>query len=168
MRQENYYITHGVDKIYVHAGLDVGGYMWAKMGFQWDENRSESSKARIGDRIANFVDDPEFTDSQTATILSNYRDRLYDTNSTNDPEPWEIHALRDNRPDKTSTVGKDILLGSNWFGIKYMTPTGRENNVAQSDLARDESFSTWRVDDKVVYNQITGEVNTQLELNLGA
>jgi hypothetical protein len=168
MRQENYYITHGVDKVYVHAALDVGGYMWAKMGFQWDENKSESSKARIGDRIANFVDDTEYTDSQTSAILSNYRDRLYDTDTTNDPEPWEIHALRDNRPDKTSTVGKDILLGSNWFGVKYMTPTGRENNTGQSDLARDESFSTWRVDDKVVYNQITGEVTGQLELGLGA
>ena len=168
MRQENYYITHGVDKVYVHAALDVGGYMWAKMGFQWDENKSESSKARIGDRIANFVDDTEYTDSQTSAVLSNYRDRLYDTDSSNDPEPWEIHALRDNRPDKKSTVGKDILLGSNWFGVKYMTPTGRENNTGQSDLARDESFSTWRVDDKVVYNQITGEVTGQLELGLGA
>ena len=168
MRQENYYITHGVDKVYVHAALDVGGYMWAKMGFQWDENKSESSKARIGDRIANFADDTEYTDSQTSTVLANYRDRLYDTDNSNDPEPWEIHALRDNRPDKKSTVGKDILLGSNWFGVKYMTPTGRENNTGQSDLARDESFSTWRVDDKVVYNQITGEVTGQLELGLGA
>jgi len=168
MRQENYYITHGVDKIYVHAALDVGGYMWAKMGFQWDENQSESSKARIGDRIANFADDTEYTDSQTLAVLGNYRDRLYDTDSSNDPEPWEIHALRDNRPDKKSTVGKDIMLGSKWFGVKYMTPTGRENNTGQSDLARDESFSTWRVDDKVVYNQITGEVTGQLELELGA
>jgi hypothetical protein len=168
MRQENYYITHGVDKVYVHAALDVGGYMWAKMGFQFDENKSESSKARIGDRIANFVDDTEYTDSQTSAVLSNYRDRLYDTDNSNDPEPWEIHALRDNRTDKKSTVGKDILLGSNWFGVKYMTPTGRENNTGQSDLARDESFSTWRVDDKVIYNQITGEVTGQLELGLGA
>ncbi len=168
MRQENYYITHGVDKIYVHAALDVGGYMWAKMGFQWDENQSESSKARIGDRIANFVDDTEYTDSKTSTILSNFRDRLYDTDSSNDPEPWEIHALRDSKSRGNSTVGKDILLGSNWFGIKYMTPTGRENNAGQSDLARDESFSTWRVDDKVVYNQSTGEIIGQLELGLGA
>jgi hypothetical protein len=109
-----------------------------------------------------------YTDLQTSTILANYRDRLYDTDNSNDPEPWEIHALRDNRPRGESTVGKDILLGSNWFGVKYMTPTGRENNAGQSDLARDESFSTWRVDDKVIYNQSTGEVTGQLELNLGA
>jgi hypothetical protein len=164
MQQENYYITHGFDKVFVHAALDEGGYAWAKAGFQWDLSNETNSKERIGQRIQFQLNDTTMDDA-TRGVLDDYRQRLYDGRNNNDPEPWEVAAVRDSAGNQ---VGKQIMEGSNWYGVKYLTPTGRENNVEQSDLARENSYTSWRLDDKVAYNVDTGEVKGQLELGQGA
>ena len=104
------------------------------------------------------------TDETTRTILKDWSTRLQDGTSDNDPEPWEIASIVDSSNQK---IGKDIMEGSNWYGVKYLTPSGRKNNVGQSDLAQESSYTAWRTDDKVEYNQITGQVKGQIKLDVG-
>lgn len=166
MQQENYYISHGFDKVYVHAALEEGGYAWAKSGFQWDTINPDNetwSKTRISERMDTAFNNKS-TDDTTRTILKDWSTRLQDGNSDNDPEPWEIASIVDSSNQK---IGKDIMEGSNWYGVKYLTPSGRKNNVGQSDLAQESSYTAWRTDDKVEYNQITGQVKGQIKLDVG-
>jgi hypothetical protein len=168
MNQENYYMTHNFDRIEVHAALDVGGYMWAKMGFQWDENNP--GKTDVGYRVRALLEESNYSEAQiklepqTKTILKDWETRLFDDNSKNDPEPFELAAVRDPNFPNNRQVGKALMLNSNWYGVKYLTPTGRRDNVAQSDLTQENSYASWRVNDKVIVNLGNGEIKGQLKL----
>jgi hypothetical protein len=168
MSQENYYMTHNFDRIEVHASLDVGGYMWAKMGFQWDENAT--GKTDVGYRLQALLEESNYSEAQiklepqTKTILKDWETRLFDNNSKNDPEPFELAAIRDPNFPNNRQVGKELMLNSNWYGVKYLTPTGRRDNVAQSDLTQENSYASWRVNDKVIVNLGNGEIKGQLKL----
>ena len=167
MNQENYYMTHNFDRIEVHAALDVGGYMWAKMGFQWDKNNP--GKKDVGYRVQALIEESNYSEAQiklepqTKTILKDWETRLFDSIPDNDPEPFELAAIRDPNFADNRQVGKTLMLNSNWYGVKYLTPTGRRDNVAQSDLTQENSYASWRVNDKVIVNLGNGEIKGQLK-----
>lgn len=51
---ESWYADNGIEKILVHANIDVGGYTWAKTGFDLDPEE-ESPRSFYGNKLADVV-----------------------------------------------------------------------------------------------------------------
>ena len=109
MEQE--YIKYGVDFIILEANLTVGGYAWARMGFDF-----------------NNVDDQE-------NFVTDFKDLLSDKYSQEVADQaqlehaWDIAAYIG--PDGKQ-VGKEFLLGTDWEGIKFLTPESEGRSVGDT------------------------------------
>lgn len=106
---EEQYIKAGMKKITIHANLSVGGYTWARMGFSSDSTSS-------------FVN----------TLKYNYRQE-YNTDLPFTPKSmWEVAAYRG--PDGKK-IGKELLLGTSWSAVKYLTDDDPGMPVGQAYYA---------------------------------
>jgi hypothetical protein len=98
------YMAAGVKDVGVTANLDVGGYAWARYGYLpsnngvWDGLRSQL-KGKL-DRMTGVSD----ADKAAMTAILNKPDRR---------ALWEVS---DARASDGSTIGKKLLLGTNWSG----------------------------------------------------
>lgn len=104
---EAQYEKMGVKKISLFANLSVGGYAWARMGYDFDEeSKLENALARLNSRIQ-----------------SNYTFKQIDEYEKNDKpklkHSWDIAAYKG--PDGRA-IGKEVLLGSDWSAFKDITP----------------------------------------------
>ena len=100
---EDNYIRQGFDTVKVHAGDTVGGYAWARLGFDFDQP--------IG--------------GITARFYRYYRLNFPDVPVPTFTHPWELAMMVSppGFPDTEHTlVGRDFLLGETWFGVKDITP----------------------------------------------
>ena len=93
------YLNTKIDKIKVHANLDVGGYTWAKYGFKPYEVKQ---MAQFFDKAKNLhtnklISDDEYNDF--LNIVEESEDGLLDLNNI-----------------ANTVYGKKILLESSWFG----------------------------------------------------
>jgi GNAT superfamily N-acetyltransferase len=115
------YRSAGYDRITVQANIDVGGYTWAKAGFDWDPDPE-------------FGDDNHYT-AQTIihkirrnavrplthgelTKLADWEDSL-DGPEENWPTPYELAMVGWTKGAKTWS-GKEAMLGSNWYGVRRL------------------------------------------------
>ncbi|WZB38554.1 capsid maturation protease [Microbacterium phage Jera] len=118
---EDWYKANGVNQIRVHAALDNGGYTWAKAGYKWDldsygggiiKPSSVTLKMRQAlDAHETMAEiDPKFrrTDEEIR-LLRKWLDQFESADGSDWPDPSEI---------ANSTVGKDVLSGADWFGLK--------------------------------------------------
>lgn len=92
------YRALGVTQIHVHTNIDVGGYTWARYGFQ----------AKSYDDVHFAINWSSLTDTQTKHI-SGLIDDWYKTHSHNSPFP--IKKIAD------LTYGRKALLGRDWNGV---------------------------------------------------
>lgn len=89
------YQSAGIERIEVHANIDVGGYAWGKYGFAADGRNSINDVVRRAHRKLNENDLKDFS-------------AWLESCEENDHFPmWELA----NRP-----YGKDVLLNSDWYG----------------------------------------------------
>lgn len=95
---EDEYIRNGFSRISVHAGLSVGGYVWARLGFDWIEKPSWIYNKLIYE------------------WKSRYNSEL---NTENLKHSWDIASLTG--PDGYK-IGKYVLLGTDWYGYKDLKP----------------------------------------------
>lgn len=93
------YKNVGVQKLVVHANIDVGGYTWARYGFS-STNRKQAESA-IGYFASKY---PELHDSALKVI-----DNYYAQNKLSNSRPFPMNLLT---PDY-----KKLLLGSDWEGV---------------------------------------------------
>ncbi len=111
---EDVYRTMGIKSVDLHANIDVGGYTWARLGFDWlDESQIRDIHARF--------------------------DTLWKEKQVKAPNPrpffehaWELAAYE--HRDETGQVdfrGKDVLLGSSWYGSKSLTPGSLGDKIGQ-------------------------------------
>ena len=130
---ENYYITHGIDTIYVHAALDGGGYAWAKQGFGWRENTVSQDTANISKRIDDYVsfkdDALSFSDGDTFSSIS-MRFKLLEFGDDDFPTPMEVANVGRKDGDE-NWAGKEVMRGSEWFGKKILRPEGPRKSDTQ-------------------------------------
>lgn len=91
------YRAVGVDKITVHANIDVGGYTWARYGFQADSRND----------VKYAVNWSELNPTQSKHIQQMIDD-WYATRPEDSPFP--IKKIAD------LTYGRTALLGRDWFG----------------------------------------------------
>jgi len=88
------------NSVQLHANIDVGGYFWARCGYDADGREVEYRKEKL---IESCVD--RYGGSEME-----YRDLFEDFSHM-----WDIASARG--PDGFK-IGKQLLLGSNWMGYK--------------------------------------------------
>ncbi|RJR10601.1 hypothetical protein C4588_02925 [Candidatus Parcubacteria bacterium] len=96
---ENAYKQGGITQIHLEANLEVGGYAWARMGFDF---QTSGDRRYIKNRVA-------------AGWRGRYR-TLLDVNKI-PSKPYQIALMTG--PDG-HRIGKDALLGSSWYGYKNL------------------------------------------------
>jgi hypothetical protein len=129
---ENYYISHGVNKVDIHAALDVGGYAWAKQGFDWAPKGGATSNVKR--QFDEVLDNPSLPASVRRSG-ANLRSRLDLPSSDPDyPTPREV-ASWGYVQGASTWPGKQTLLGSDWYGQKSLTPSGPRQSTTQQDPA---------------------------------
>lgn len=131
-----FYREHGIDRIELNAGMDVGPFAWARQGYRLKHeeadspHRSEQARREWAeDRIKlirNNVTDPEFKKELTQLLNA--------SNAGADVQPLHIAAIGQDRQDlhwqhpKYGDMwpGKDALVGrvsdarTNWYGVYYL------------------------------------------------
>jgi GNAT superfamily N-acetyltransferase len=117
---EDYYRKSRVDVITVHAALDIGGYAWARRGFDWDPDpdKLEASFANIRRRINELINDAA-TDPADRELLREQLDRL-DVDGQEWPTPIELTQL-----GVDGGLGRKLMEGTEWFGIFPLSDRGR-------------------------------------------
>lgn len=141
---ENWYIANGFFSVKVHADIDVGGYAWARDGFDWDSYTDAANMRRILNRIDN-EDDGEATDE-----IDHWRSVIDDvTSGKRDfdelPTPFELSNIGW-EPGAYSWPGKDGMLGSDWQGRKILNPDARA--VQRADEMRAKGLAKSKVKKK--------------------
>lgn len=125
---EDYYISHGVTKVYVHAALDGGGYAWAKQGFDWQDGGPTAS---VTDRLSRVISEPGMPRSvvdQGNGILDRFVN--LDQGHPDYPTPSEV-AMVGYVPGAPTWPGKEAMRGADWFGVKHLTPSGPRTTAAE-------------------------------------
>jgi GNAT superfamily N-acetyltransferase len=129
-RQENWAIQQGVSKITIHANIDVGGYAWARAGYDY-QNRDQADMhlrsliSRASDRSG-----PEY--AAALEELRSFQQRMRD-NPTWFPTPWELSRvgrtdaeghdiIMTDRNGKPTWPGKELMLGTDWLAVKHLRP----------------------------------------------
>jgi hypothetical protein len=93
------YINMNAMKIFVHAGLSGGGYVWAKCGFT---GVRKSEMQLILDSAEKMLQPDDFLD------INRYFEKYYTENPAGCNFPINIWAAMD--------CMKTILMGSDWHG----------------------------------------------------
>lgn len=95
------YMKYGVSKINLWANLDVGGYAWARMGFDFTDKHkvNELYNKLVGTWVHYYPN------ASTAPAISNFN------------HSWDFAAFIG--PDGRK-IGKEVLLGSTWSAAKIL------------------------------------------------
>ena len=116
---EEAYVAAGMKEVRIGANLTVGGYAWARMGFDYynapDTYDRRDVRDRFSDQVKKVVG---LSTTQQAYHpdtpgLSTYNAIMKQYNTL---KPWEIAAYEYNGV----RVGKKALLGSSWSAVKYL------------------------------------------------
>jgi len=99
------YERMGVDKVTVHANIDVGGYAWAKFGFKVD------SDEHGGPDVDHLIDRAE----RRGMITHEERLALEDIATETDGDDTQLWAIAD-ATSEGKKIGSAVLLGSDWYG----------------------------------------------------
>jgi hypothetical protein len=100
------YREHGIKKITLNANIDVGGYAWAKAGYQF---ASPHARQTVADRA--HIKGLKFNPDVQAKIRA----------VANNPHSSPIDfAMIGHEPGASTWPGKQIMLGSNWDGVKEL------------------------------------------------
>lgn len=126
----DWYRANGVDRIELHASDDVGGYAWARAGYDWLD---EAGPRYVGERLYRAVENegvvtPRFdwipADRRTEQLQlaqqmwARFSD--YDVESDDYPTPFDVSQLgRWPGAGKDDWwIGKVLMMGSSWHGVK--------------------------------------------------
>lgn len=112
----------GLEHISVHANIDVGGYAWARYGFkQTAEDWLRFAAIRLRNNLAKADAEGVFNLSEELRAARPEVERLL---ASADPASIRMLAAIDipvPGPIDKLTLGKKMLLGSDWYGTVYLT-----------------------------------------------
>jgi hypothetical protein len=131
-RAEDYYISHGITDVHVHAALDVGGFAWARQGFDWA--RTGGATGSVKYQFDEVLDSGSLPGSVERSGRS-LRARLdLPTSDPDYPSPREVASW--GFVDGAATwPGKEALLGTDWYGIKELSPSGPRRSTTETEAA---------------------------------
>lgn len=118
---EGWYRANGVSHIDVHADIDVGGYTWAGKGFIWQQRPDNSPDfGNVPDRLRAAI--RVAGDTPLAGEARALLERLEDPGTwwtARMVTPADVAQLGRAATD-SMWFGKQVMLGSNWHGRKYL------------------------------------------------
>ncbi|GLY08245.1 ADP-ribosyltransferase [Actinoplanes sp. NBRC 101535] len=124
-RNEQFAAAHGFTKVGLSANLDVGGYAWARAGFDFaNTDSAESIGNDAAGLIANRGKDGTWDDA-TVTAMQGLVDRTTQAASLDEmPTPMEW-AMVGWTPESGSGraamwPGKQLMLDASWSGVKRL------------------------------------------------
>ncbi|MCK9600148.1 MAG: hypothetical protein M0R06_13980, partial [Sphaerochaeta sp.] len=94
---EGIYIQAGIEYVTLHAGLSIGGYSWARMGFQADPtdiDRFIDIARKEWEKVSEF---------KFPTVTN-----------------WTMSKIAALRAPEGNNVGFETLAGRSWYGIKHL------------------------------------------------
>lgn len=116
-------VSAGISSITLNANMTVGGYAWARMGYDYKDRSSATSMAlRLHTAWKNSVD---FNESMTEDMYFSFQVM----------PPWQMAALT---ASDGARIGKRTLLGRAWGGVKRLDPSN-EGYIAGQLYMRGES-----------------------------
>jgi hypothetical protein len=105
---EEAYRANGIRMITLHANIDVGGYAWARAGYDFRNGQTRrATAARAYVESVKRGDPPE--------VLRRFSGLLGDEKTT----PLDL-AMVGHTPGATTWPGKEIMLESDWQGVKML------------------------------------------------
>ena len=120
-QSEESYAAAGYNMITLSANIDVGGYAWARMGFDF---RYDSDRHTMGVGLAHDYVKVKYGSTYNVSTLeyTNIEKRFKEMKA------WEMAAVvvGDNK------VGKRYMLGSGWSGIKYLDENSEHRQVGMA------------------------------------
>ncbi len=122
---EDAYVEHGVASIGLFANDSVGGYAWARQGFDFARDQDDEAPEKLdldidAERIIRGV--ARDGDHMNALIDEYYG--LY--------HAWDIAAWDPTGAPPGEHLGKLILLGSSWHGEKSLDPKSEGYQVGRA------------------------------------
>lgn len=103
---ERTYRSAGIDQIELLANVDVGGYSWARAGYDFQNRRA---RGKVSHRATKML--AEFSPEDRAAVQA----------VLDDPEFTPLAmAMAGWRPGATMWPGKRIMLGSSWGGVRKL------------------------------------------------
>ncbi len=115
-QSEDAYVRMGMKTVSLFADMDIGGYAWARMGFDWKYHD-----------VRRFFNE---------SFLAEYARRA----GPNDPpssslpyfeHPWELAAYQRKLASGDIVSGKEFLLGKSWDGVKFLNPDSLSYQVGR-------------------------------------
>ena len=121
---DDIYRANGIRTVSVQADIDVGGYTWAKAGFDWDDAYFSANQEDIISRLQKIERRVRGSTVLTTAERKQLREWIdavdADTDTSEDwPTPYEI-AMIGWRPGAKIWPGKSGMLHSNWYGIREL------------------------------------------------
>lgn len=125
-RAEKFYREIGVRGIYLEANIDIGGYAWARAGYDWANVRdSRRIEGRLRDQL-NIVKNSKIPPERRAEQVALAQEMIKRMNGTfgddDFPTPFEVSQLG-RWPGASKDdwwIGKAALIGSHWEGVKHL------------------------------------------------
>lgn len=105
---EDQYVENGIKRINLDANMEVGGYAWARMGFDF---KDEDERTKF---INSFVSKYEDTYKVKPNLV---RNTAYEIASTIGPDG--------------SPIGKNFMLGSSWSATKNLDPNSMDYQIGK-------------------------------------
>ncbi len=99
------YRKMGVDRVTLHANIEIGAYAWARMGFVPGPNSWSVLKGELGRSLKLGVYSPAVK-----------RQALKIINSDDPKGVWKIADMRAGERN----IGKELLSGQHWFGALHL------------------------------------------------
>lgn len=124
-------LAMGIRRVKIEANLDVGGYAWAKAGYDWDSD-PDSPEAKLMPWVAK---DNHYLQHSLALVIKTKGDpsgeikkmitRLNQPYSPSYPTPLELAMLgREQAAEANGQemwVGKKIMLATTWYGSRTLS-----------------------------------------------
>ncbi len=110
---EDKYREMGVSEIRLKANNDVGGYAWARMGFDFadDSGRITCRTALISQCLDKFSKDPRFGFDELNQLYGRVGQLQH---------PYEFAAFSVRVGESEYTIGKDAMLRTKWLAVKSL------------------------------------------------
>jgi GNAT superfamily N-acetyltransferase len=130
-QHDELYERIGATEINVHANIDVGGYTWALMGFDFASRRHhEEMIDRVADRIAQ-VENPGASWERRSSRIRELRDSL----SRQLPDAFSIATYKHpgfNHPEHGDKLGKVAMLGTDWYGRRSLEKGSKTYEIGKN------------------------------------
>lgn len=105
---EQTYRANGIKQITLHADIDVGGYAWARAGYDFRNAQTRSSTVARAYTESIKRRDPD-------AVISQFRELHLSGNAS----PLDL-AMVGHTPGAKTWPGKEIMLESDWQGVKTL------------------------------------------------